>query len=62
MLPDRGAHWSQTALDWELMASLGARHRTVGEHTALYEGVGLHVVGIWRHPQSLDAVVELELA
>ncbi|KZM28029.1 uncharacterized protein EKO05_0002051 [Ascochyta rabiei] len=62
VLPNAGAHWSQTALDWELMASLGARHRTVAEHAALYEGVGLRIAGVWKHPRGLDALVELELA
>ncbi|KAF9699383.1 hypothetical protein EKO04_002495 [Ascochyta lentis] len=61
VVPDAGAHWAQTALDWELMASLGARHRTLAEHVVLYEMVGLRVVGVWRHPRSLDALVELEL-
>ncbi|KAJ4340403.1 hypothetical protein N0V95_007516 [Ascochyta clinopodiicola] len=62
VVPNQGAHWSQTALDWELMASLGARHRTVAEHVALYEGVGFRVEGVWRHPRSLDAVLELVVA
>ena len=62
VVPNQGAAWPQTALDWELMASLGARHRTVAEHHELYEGVGLKVVGIWRHPHSLDSLIELELA
>jgi hypothetical protein len=62
VVPDQGAHWAQTCLDWELMASLGARHRTEAEHKKLYEGAGLKMVGIWRHPSSLDAVIELELA
>jgi hypothetical protein len=62
VVPDQGAHAAQTALDWELMASLGSRHRTVAEHTALYAGVGLEIKRIWRHPHSLDSVIELELA
>ncbi|KAJ4294031.1 hypothetical protein N0V90_007720 [Kalmusia sp. IMI 367209] len=62
VVPNQGAQWAQTALDWELMASLGARHRTEAEHQKLYEGVGLKIVGIWRHPHSLDSLIELELA
>ncbi|KAH4945556.1 hypothetical protein HBI67_129430 [Parastagonospora nodorum] len=62
VVPDQGAHWAQTCLDWELMASLGARHRTEAEHKKLYEGAGLKITGIWRHPQSLDALIELELS
>lgn len=44
------------------MASLGARHRTEAGHKALYEGAGLKITGIWRHPHSLDSLIELELA
>jgi hypothetical protein len=62
VVPNQGAHWAQTCLDWELMASLGARHRTETEHQKLYEGAGLKITGLWRHPQSLDALIELELA
>ncbi|KAF2823177.1 O-methyltransferase [Ophiobolus disseminans] len=62
VVPNQGAHWAQTCLDWQLMATLGARHRTEAEHRKLYEGVGLKVVGVWRHPQSLDSLIELELA
>jgi len=62
VVPNQGAHWAQTCLDWELMASLGARHRTEAEHKKLYEGVGLKITGIWSHPQSLDSLIELELA
>lgn len=62
VLPNQGAHWSQTALDWELMASLGARHRTLAEHAALYESVGLRIMGVWRGTYAQDAMIELELA
>ncbi|KAF2686283.1 O-methyltransferase [Lentithecium fluviatile CBS 122367] len=62
VVPNQGAVWPQTALDWELMASLGARHRTEAGHKELYEGAGLRITGVWRHPQSLDSLIELELA
>ncbi|KAI4703468.1 hypothetical protein J4E89_010044 [Alternaria sp. Ai002NY15] len=62
VVPDQGAHWVQTCLDWELMASLGARHRTEEEHRRMYEGAGLKMMGVWRHPHSLDSLIELELA
>lgn len=62
VLPNQGAHWLQTALDWELMASLGARHRTVAQHAALYKHAGLKMTGMWRHAHSLDSLIELELA
>ncbi|KAF1829030.1 O-methyltransferase [Decorospora gaudefroyi] len=62
VVPNQGAHWAQTCLDWELMAALGARHRTEEEHRKLYEGAGLNMTGIWRHPSGLDSLIELELA
>ncbi|KAL6703085.1 hypothetical protein ACN47E_010222 [Coniothyrium glycines] len=62
VVPNQGAHWAQTCLDWELMASLGARHRTEEEHRKMFENAGLKITGIWRHPQSLDSLIELELA
>ena len=62
VVPNQGAAWLQTALDWELMASLGARHRTEEEHRVLYEGVGLKMNGVWRKKGAMDAVIELELA
>ncbi|KAH6638143.1 O-methyltransferase [Boeremia exigua] len=62
VVPNAGAHWSQTALDWELMAALGSRHRTEAEHAALYARAGLKIVGMWRHAHSLDSLIELELA
>ncbi|KAI2478876.1 O-methyltransferase [Pyrenophora tritici-repentis] len=62
VVPSQGAHWAQTCLDWELMGSLGARHRTEEEHKKMYEGAGLKMIGIWRHPHSLDSLIELELA
>ncbi|KAK5740539.1 hypothetical protein LTR17_004576 [Elasticomyces elasticus] len=47
VMPDQGAHWMQTSLDWELM---------------MIEGAGLKVVEIFRHPQSVDSLIEVELA
>lgn len=61
VVPDRGAHWVQTSLDLELMLGLAARHRTLAEHTAVIEGAGLRVVQIFRHPQSFDSLIEVEL-
>lgn len=61
VVPDRGAHWAQTCLDWQLMTSLGARHRTVAEHKAVIEGAGLRMVQIFSHPQSSDSLIEVEL-
>lgn len=62
VVPNESAHWAQTCLDWELMVSLGAQHRTEAEHRKLYEVAGLKITGLWRHPQCLDGSIELEVA
>ncbi|KAK5729954.1 hypothetical protein LTR17_011471 [Elasticomyces elasticus] len=61
VMPVQGAHWMQTSLDWELMVSLGARHRTEAEMRKMIEGTGLKVVEIFKHPQSVDSLIEVEL-
>ena len=60
--PNRGAHWMQTSLDWLLMAALASRHRTVEEMTDIIESSGLKIVQIFRSTQSVDALIEVELA
>ncbi|KAK8131372.1 O-methyltransferase [Apiospora sp. TS-2023a] len=60
VIPNEGAHWLQTSLDCELMSTLGARHRTEAEMCQMIKGAGLAVVGIFRHPLSLDCIVEVE--
>ena len=62
VIPNQGAHWHQTSVDWELMASLGARHRTEDEMRAMIEGVGLKIVQIFKHMQSINALIEVDLA
>lgn len=62
MIPNQGAHWLQTSLDWELMASLGSRHRTEKEMRAMIDGVGLRISSIFKHPLSIDSLIELDLA
>ncbi|KAK7943539.1 Demethylsterigmatocystin 6-O-methyltransferase [Apiospora aurea] len=61
IIPNEGAHWLQTSLDCNLMSTLGARHRTEAEMRKMIDGAGLAVKGIFRHPLSLDCVVEIEI-
>ncbi|KAK8085695.1 hypothetical protein PG997_006966 [Apiospora hydei] len=61
VVPDEGAHWLQTSLDCNLMSTLGARHRTEAEMRRMIDGAGLTVKEIFRHPLSLDCVVEIEI-
>ena len=61
ILPDKGAHWSLTCLDWELMSCLASRQRIEAEFRSLMEAAGLKIVGIFKHPQSGDSLIEAEL-
>jgi O-methyltransferase domain len=61
ILPDKGAHWALTCLDWELMLCLSARQRTEVEFRALLAAAGLKVVGIFKHPHSADSLIDAEL-
>jgi hypothetical protein len=62
VIPNQGAHWLQTSLDWELMAALGSRHRTEEEMKTMIAGAGLKMVEIFQHPQSVDSLIEVDLA
>ena len=62
VLPSQGAHWLLTSLDWEVMTGFGARERTEEEMRALIEGAGLKIVEIFKHPQSIDSLIEVDLA
>lgn len=44
------------------MASLGARHRTEDELRKMIEGTGLRVVEIFKHKQSVDSLIEVDIA
>jgi hypothetical protein len=61
ILPNKGAHWSLTCLDWELMSCLSSRQRTEAEFRSLTQAAGLKIVGISKHPQSMDSLIEAEL-
>lgn len=62
IVPDEGAHWQQTSLDWQLMVSMGSRHRTRAEMEKMVAGVeGVKIAGIWKTPTGLDSIIELEL-
>jgi hypothetical protein len=51
-----------TCLDWELMSCLSAPRRTAGKFKRVVESAGLKIVGIFRHPQGIDSLIEAGLA
>jgi hypothetical protein len=51
-----------TTSDITMMACLSAKERTEAEWRDLIKNAGLQVVKIWRPPQSVESVIEVELA
>ncbi|KAM0543253.1 hypothetical protein ACHAPJ_012398 [Fusarium lateritium] len=51
-----------TTSDITMMACLGAKERTEAEWRQLVESVGLKVLKIWRPLQSVESIIEAELA
>jgi hypothetical protein len=61
VVPDKGAPYSLTGLDWELMNFLASTERTESQWRSLIESAGLKITGIWSHPQFDQSVIETEL-
>ena len=62
VVPDRGAAWSVTSMDW-LMLALGAvRERTESDWRELLESAGMRIVKIWTWEQGTESLIEAELA
>lgn len=61
VVPDVGADWSITSMDW-LMLALGAvKERTEKQWRTLLEQAGLKVVEIWTCDQGTESLIEAEL-
>ncbi|MCJ1414442.1 hypothetical protein MMC32_000768 [Xylographa parallela] len=62
VVPDKGAAWSVTSMDW-LMLALGAvRERTESDWRELLESAGMRIVKIWTWEQGTESLIEAELA
>ena len=61
VVPDLGANWSVTSMDWVMMAVAAVKERTEKEWRALLGQAGLKVVGIWTYDQASESLIEAEL-
>lgn len=61
IVPDRGADWKITSLDWFMMALVATAERTETEWTALLRSAGLKVVGIWTTDLAVESLIEAVL-
>lgn len=61
VIPDFGADWRITSLDWIMMAFSAAAERTEAEWKDLLRSVGLKVVGIWTKDAAVESLIEAVL-
>ena len=62
VVPDVGAAWSVTSMDWLMMALGAVKERTEQQWRALLEQAGFRVVQIWTYDQGTESLIEAELA
>jgi len=61
VVPDQGASWPITSMDW-LMLALGAvKERTEKDWRTMVEQVGLKITGFWTKEQGTESLIECEL-
>ena len=61
VVPDVGAAWSITSMDWLMMALGAVRERTEKQWKDLLEQAGLKVTGIWTYEQGSESLIEAEI-
>lgn len=62
VVPDQGATWSTTSMDW-LMLALGAvKERTEMDWRVMVEAAGLKISGVWTKEQGTESLIECEVA
>ena len=62
VVPDVGAPWGTTSLDWLMMSIASARERTEKEWRELLSEAGLNVVSIFTYEPGTESIIEAELA
>ena len=61
VVPDVGATWSITSMDWLMMALGAVKERTEKQWRTLLGEAGLKVVGIWTYDQGTESLIEATL-
>ncbi len=62
VVPDSGAAWPITSMDWLMMALVAVKERTEKEWRGLLQQAGLEVTGIWTYEQGTESLIEAEVA
>jgi len=61
IVPDTGASWQMTSLDWMVMAVLASSERTEAHWRELLGSAGLKVAGIWTEVAAAGSLIEAVL-
>ena len=61
VVPDVGATWSITSMDWLMMALGAVKERTEKQWRTLLGEAGLKVEGIWTYDQGTESLIEATL-
>lgn len=61
VVPDAGASWSITSMDWLMMALGAVRERTEKQWHDLLASGGLRIVKVWTYEQGTESLIEAEL-
>ena len=62
VVPDFGAAWPITSMDWLMMALGAVKERTEKQWRGLLQQARLEVKGIWIYEQGTESLIEAELA
>ena len=62
VVPDFGAAWPMTSMDWLMMALGAVKERTDKQWRELLQQAGLKVTGIWTYEQGTESLIEAEVA
>ena len=62
VIPDKGAHWSSTALDMIMMVNFSACERTEQNWRELLDHAGFKIAKIWTDEPGTESLIEAELA
>ncbi|KAI9751446.1 MAG: hypothetical protein M4579_006056 [Chaenotheca gracillima] len=61
VIPDTGASWEMTSLDFYMMGLAASRERTESQWRKLLDSAGLKAVKIWFHERASESLIEAEL-
>ncbi|RAL03000.1 S-adenosyl-L-methionine-dependent methyltransferase [Aspergillus ibericus CBS 121593] len=61
VIPDRGAHWQATGLDWVMMGDFAGAERTEAQWRGLLSRAGFRILKIWVGDAWSESLIECEV-